>query len=136
MIPVFKKHSKFLIGAHLLLFFFSCPILTFAQKNELKLWYNKPAGEVWEAALPIGNGRLAGMIYGNPANERIALNESTVWSGGPHRNDSETALSALSEVRRLIAEGKHAEAAALATQKIKSNRINAMQYQPVGALSL
>ncbi|RZJ88948.1 MAG: hypothetical protein EOO20_12245, partial [Chryseobacterium sp.] len=50
------------------------------------------------------------MIYGNPASELIKLNESTVWSGGPNRNDNPKALAALPEVRRLIFEGKYAEA--------------------------
>ncbi|MFA6085661.1 glycoside hydrolase N-terminal domain-containing protein [Mucilaginibacter sp.] len=109
---------------------------SFAQVGPLKLWYNKPAGNVWEEALPIGNGRLAAMVYGNPGRECIKLNEATVWSGAPNRNDSETALAALPEVRRLIFEGKNKEAAILATEKIKSNKINGMQFQPVGNLFL
>lgn len=120
-------------------FFFLLTIFTFpvlAQDVPLKLWYNKPAANVWEAALPIGNGRLAAMVYGNPENECLKLNESSVWSGGPNRNDSETALAVLPEVRQLIFDGKNKEAAALATQKIKSNRINGMQFQPVGNLNL
>src|SRR4051812_34092930 len=78
----------------------------FAQKNDLKLWYDKPSGKVWEKAMPVGNGRLAGMVYGNPERETIQLNEATLWSGGPSRNDSETSLAALPEVRRLIFENK------------------------------
>jgi alpha-L-fucosidase 2 len=108
----------------------------FAQNTDLKLWYNKPAGKVWEAALPIGNGRLAAMVYGNPDNECIKLNESSVWSGGPNRNDSETSLEALPEVRKLIFEGKNKEAALLATQKIRSSKINGMMFQPVGNLNI
>jgi alpha-L-fucosidase 2 len=121
-----------------LLFFASLCFTTAAtaQNAGLKLWYKQPAGKVWEAAMPLGNGRLAAMVYGNPDKECIQLNEATVWSGGPNRNDSETSLAALPEVRKLIFEGKNKEAAALATQKIKSNRINGMQYQPVGNLLL
>ncbi len=107
-----------------------------AQPAVLKLWYNQPAGKVWEAALPVGNGRLAAMIYGNPDKDVIQLNESSVWSGGPSRNDPNDALSALPEVRKLIFEGKYTEAANLATQKIKSNPNNGMKYQPVGNLLL
>jgi len=107
-----------------------------AQDAQLKLWYDKPAGNVWEQALPLGNGRLAAMVYGNPGEECIKLNEATVWSGGPNRNDSETALAALPQVRQLIFDGKYKEAADLAAQKIKSNKINGMQYQPVGNLNL
>jgi len=115
-------------------FFISGPL--YAQQQEMKLWYNKPAEKVWEAALPVGNGKIAGMVYGNPANELIKLNECTVWSGGPNRNDNPNALSALPEVRKLIFEGKYAEASDLATAKMKPERINGMKYQPVGDLHL
>ena len=54
---------------------------TFCQ-SPLTLWYNKPAS-TWTEALPVGNGRLGAMIFGNPTNELIQLNEATLWSGGP-----------------------------------------------------
>ena len=67
-----------------------------AQNNTaLKLWYNKPSGTVWENALPIGNGRLGAMIYGNVDTETIQLNEHTLWSGSPNRNDNPLALDSL-----------------------------------------
>jgi alpha-L-fucosidase 2 len=47
----------------------------------LSLWYSRPAGE-WLEAVPIGNGRLGGMVYGGVTTERIGLNEDTLWSGG------------------------------------------------------
>ena len=113
-------------------------VLSFAhaQTNDLKLWYNTPAGKVWEAALPIGNGRLAAMVFGNPANETIKLNESSVWSGGPNRNDNPDALKALPEVRKLIFAGKYKEASDLAAQNIESKRNQGMEFQPVGDLNL
>lgn len=53
----------------------------FSQENSgLKLWYKQPSGETWENALPIGNGRLVLMIYGNVETETIQLNEHTVWN--------------------------------------------------------
>jgi alpha-L-fucosidase 2 len=106
------------------------------QGSNLKLWYDKPSDKIWERAMPIGNGRLAGMVYGNPEREFIQLNEATVWSGGPSRNDSKTALAALPEVRKLIFEDKRKEAAAIASKQIKSERNNGMCYQPVGNLYL
>ncbi|MDB4924117.1 glycoside hydrolase family 95 protein [Mucilaginibacter sp.] len=114
----------------------SATLTVFAQRNDLKLWYDKPSGKVWEKAMPIGNGRLAGMVYGNPERETIQLNEATLWSGGPSRNDSKTALAALPQVRKLIFENNRAEAAKIASKEIKSEKDNGMCYQPVGNLYL
>lgn len=58
----------------------------------LKLWYNQPSGTTWENALPIGNGRSGAMVYGNVDTETIQLNEHTVWSGSPNRNDNHSSL--------------------------------------------
>jgi alpha-L-fucosidase 2 len=106
------------------------------QDPPLKLWYDHPAGNVWEAALPVGNGRLAAMVYGNTDSEYIRLNESTVWSGGPNRNDNPNALAALPAIRQLIFDGKNKDAAQLAAKKIQSEKINGMTFQPVGDLRL
>ncbi|SEJ43474.1 alpha-L-fucosidase 2 [Dyadobacter koreensis] len=125
-----KKTFSFFI-----LVFLSIP--TFAQQpGSLKLWYNKPAGNTWTDALPVGNGRLGAMVYGNPEQEILKLNETSVWAGGPNRNDNPDALAALPEIRKLIFEGKHAEAQKLASQKIESKTTNGMMYQPVGNLNL
>src|SRR6188474_3448475 len=94
-----------------------------AQNNTtLKLWYNKPSGKIWENALPIGNGRLGAMIYGNVEKETIQLNEHTVWSGSPNRNDNPLALDSLSEIRKLILEGKQKQAEQLANRVIISKK--------------
>ncbi|WP_256004924.1 glycoside hydrolase family 95 protein [Pedobacter deserti] len=118
-----------------LFFMWVLSVPAFGQTAEMKLWYDKPSGNVWEAALPIGNGRIAGMVYGNPEMEIIKLNEATVWSGGPNRNDNANALSVLPDVRRLIFEGKYAEADKLASANF-SSPVNGMNYQPVGDLLL
>ena len=75
----------------------------------LSLWYSRPAGE-WLEAVPIGNSRLGGMVYGGVTTERIGLNEDTLWSGGPKDCDNPQALKTLPEIRRLIFEGKYTEA--------------------------
>ncbi|HEU4554055.1 MAG TPA: glycoside hydrolase family 95 protein [Chitinophaga sp.] len=111
-------------------------VQAFAQNNTLRLWYNAPAGKVWEAALPVGNGRLAAMVYGNPAVETLQLNESTVWSGSPNRNDNPAALAALPEIRRLIFNGQFKEASKMAAENIQSKKNNGMKYQTVGDLQL
>ena len=81
-----------------------------AQKGgKLKMWYDKPAG-VWNEALPVGNGRLAAMVFGDPSNEKLQMNESTFWSGGPSRNDNPESLSALDSVRQYIFAGNYRRA--------------------------
>ena len=73
------------------------------------LWYRRPAAQ-WVEALPVGNGRLGAMVFGGVERERLQLNEDTLWSGGPRDWNNPKAPAALAEVRRLIADGKFAEA--------------------------
>ena len=75
-----------------------------------ELWYRRPA-EKWLEALPVGNGRLGGMIYGGIQTERIALSESTAWSGAPATGEVNAgALAHLNEIRQLFFAGKYEEA--------------------------
>jgi alpha-L-fucosidase 2 len=107
-----------------------------AQDNTLlKLWYNQPAKQ-WVEALPIGNGRLGAMVFGNPFNEQIQLNENTIWGGQPYRNDNPDAKEALPKVRQLIFEGKYKEAQDLVNQKFISKNSQGMPYQTAGSLYL
>lgn len=64
----------------LLFFIFNCVIVSAQTKNSL--WFNEPA-QVFEEAFPLGNGRIGAMIYGGTTTERISLNESSFWAGGP-----------------------------------------------------
>jgi len=73
------------------------------------IWYSQPAEE-WDEALPIGNGRLAAMVYGQTNEERIQFNEESLWSGAPQDADSPDALKALPFVRNLLLEGNYQEA--------------------------
>ncbi|PRY06838.1 alpha-L-fucosidase 2 [Pontibacter ummariensis] len=123
--------------------FFCCLLLSltflgsaFAQDSApLKLWYTQPA-QKWVEALPVGNGRLGAMVYGDPAEEVIQLNENTVWAGQPNRNDNPQAREALPEVRRLIFEGNYKEAQQLANQKFISKTSHGMPYETAGNLKL
>ncbi len=109
----------------------------FSQNNpRLRLWYKNPSGETWENALPIGNGRLGAMVYGNVEEEIIQINEHTLWSGSPHRNDNTQALAALPEIRQLILDGKHKEAEQLAHKTIISKGSHGQMFEPVGNLHL
>ena len=119
------------------LFLLSLSTAGFSQnKSALKLWYNKPSGQTWENALPVGNGRLGAMVYGNVARETIQLNEHTVWSGSPNRNDNPDALAALPEIRQLIFDGKQKEAEQLANKSIITKKSHGQMFQPVGNLQL
>jgi alpha-L-fucosidase 2 len=106
------------------------------HKQELKLWYKQPSGNTWENALPIGNGRLGAMIYGNTGKEIIQLNEHTLWSGSPNRNDNPLALDSLEIIRRLIFEGKQKEAERIANRVIITKKSHGQMFQPVGSLQL
>lgn len=99
------------------------------------LWYDKPA-QYWEEALPLGNGRLGAMVYGNPAAEEIQLNEETVSAGSPYKNYNPEAKGALATIRQLILAGRYPEAQELAGEKILSKNGFGMPYQTVGSLRL
>jgi alpha-L-fucosidase 2 len=96
--------------------------------QELKLWYNRPA-ENWNEALPLGNGRLGAMVFGNPEKEHLQLNEETVWAGGPHNNINPESKPYIAEVRNLLFAGEYRKAQDLADEFIK-NPVNGMPYQP------
>jgi len=102
----------------------------------LKLWYKQPSGSVWENALPIGNGKLGAMVYGNVATETLQLNEHTLWSGSPNRNDNPLAFDSLTKLRELIFEGKYKEAERLANKTIITQKSHGQMFQPVGDLQL
>jgi len=92
--------------------------LALSLPNELRaspehlVWLDKPAAHFTES-LPLGNGRLGAMVFGGVAEERIVLNETGMWSGSPQDADRPEAFKSLPEIRRLLLEGKNAEAEAL-----------------------
>ena len=101
----------------------------------LKLWYRQPAEE-WTDALPVGNGRLGAMVFGRVKQERIQLNEDSLWDGGPRDTNNPEAAQALPEVQRLLFEGKNAEAAELAGQTMMGIPCRVKSYQSLGDVQL
>ncbi|MBE3099590.1 MAG: glycoside hydrolase N-terminal domain-containing protein [Planctomycetes bacterium] len=90
------------------------------QPGPLVLWYRQPAAK-WVEALPVGNGRLGAMVFGGPDKERLQLNEVSLWSGQPARTcDRPEAYKALPEIRKLLSEGKYAEAASMTNKYMTS----------------
>jgi alpha-L-fucosidase 2 len=116
------------------IFIFSCRVDNSIPDNN-KLWYNRPA-KSWNEALPLGNGRLGAMVYGNPTKEEIQLNDNTLYSGSPNRNDNPNAKEALPLMRKLIFEGKFKEAQDLANEKFISKSSHGAAYQTIGSLRL
>ncbi|GBG10527.1 putative alpha-L-fucosidase, partial [Paenibacillus agaridevorans] len=104
------------------------------ERKHWRLWYDRPAVQ-WTEALPVGNGKLGGMVYGGIHEERIGLNEETVWSGKPHYDTSPGLLQSIGEVRRLLFEGSYREAHELAEKHMKTPlNPHYGHYQPLGDL--
>lgn len=99
--------------------------------NDLTLWYKEPA-KVWEEALPVGNGRLGAMIFGEIQKERIQFNENTLYSGEPETPKNIKVTPELGHIQQLLSEGKNAEAENI-IQKKWIGRLNEA-YQPFGDL--
>jgi alpha-L-fucosidase 2 len=73
------------------------------------VWFDAPAREFTQS-LPLGSGRLGASVFGGVAEERVLLNESSLWSGSPQTTDRPDAAQHLPEIRRLLLEGRNVEA--------------------------
>jgi len=101
----------------------------------LRLWYRQPAHK-WTEALPVGNGRLGAMVFGQVRDERIQFNHDTFWSGRPHDYTNPEAHKYLAKVRRLIFEGNYLEAQRLVDEHMMGKPRFLQAYQPLGDLWL
>ncbi|HUP41512.1 MAG TPA: glycoside hydrolase family 95 protein [Vicinamibacterales bacterium] len=110
------------------------PIDAAAQPSNV-LVYTHPARE-WNQALPLGNGRLGAMVFGNIIGERIQLNEQSLWMGGPRDTNNPDALKHLAEVRRLLFAGLPVEAYAIAEKYSMGRPFRLESYQSLGDLRL
>lgn len=99
------------------------------------LWYNKPASD-WNTALPVGNGRLGAMVFGNVGHEVIQLNEESVWSGPYKNRNNPSCRDYLKEVRSLLSKGKIAEAQELAFETMTGLPQHEAVYQTAGELNI
>jgi alpha-L-fucosidase 2 len=105
-------------------------------RGDLALWYDESAGSDWLRALPIGNGRLGAMVFGNTDTERLQLNEDTVWAGGPHNYDNPKGAGALAQIRQQVFANQWSQAQSLVDQTMLGNPAAQLPYQPVGELRL
>lgn len=101
--------------------------------KDYKLWYDAPA-TVWEEALPLGNGRIGAMVYGNPTQEVYQLNEETLWSGYPQDCNNPKAAEVLPLVRKAVDEGDYVKASAL--WKANAQGPYTARYLPLANLML
>ena len=117
--------------------FVSCVLLLSTStiaRGEWLLWYRAPAAK-WTEALPVGNGRMGAMVFGDPLEERIQLNEDTIWAGEPIERDRQGAHAHLAEARRLAFEGKYVECERLMQKEFMGERL-IRSYQTLGDLTL
>lgn len=118
------KLIKILQLSTTIVLFSSCAAPTTDQT--LRLWFDQPASSSvpdvkdgwqsdaeWLKALPIGNGYLGAMVFGDVNKERLQLNEKSLWSGSPDDNNNPEAYTSLNKIRKLLFEGKYKEASEL-----------------------
>lgn len=103
--------------------------------QQYKLWYDTPA-TYWEEAIPLGNGRIGAMVYGDPCNEQIQLNEETISTGSPYTNANPAARVHLDEIRALIFEGSYKEAQDMGDKYFLSTIGEEMAYQTAGTINI
>jgi alpha-L-fucosidase 2 len=104
------------------------------RDNDLVLWYDQPAAD-WNQALPVGNGSLGAMVFGGIQNERLQLNEKTIWAGGKEDFVNPLAKTSLGQIRHLLFDGKFVEAQDLAQSSLMGGKKNASMYQTLGDLN-
>lgn len=105
------------------------------SKNRLSLWYAEPA-EDWDAALPLGNGRLGAMVFGSPVKEQFTLNEESLWAGAPLEVYPDDFQGHHSKLQRMILRGEIAEAARYGREHMTKEPTSFRSYEPLGTLWL
>ena len=115
-----------------------CGLTTYAVAQEarqlpMRLWYDQPA-KYFEESLPIGNGRLGALVYGNPDEDVVQLNDITFWTGGPYdrQMDSE-AHKWLPKIREALWREDYRTADSL---QLNIQGPNSSDYMPLGTLRL
>ncbi len=105
---------------------------TTTDKQETVLWYQESASK-WIEALPVGNGRLGAMVFGDTAHERIQLNEDSMWAGGPDWGNSKGGPKDLQQIRDLLNKGEHQKVDPLIVEKFSFKSVK-RSHQTMGDL--
>jgi len=103
--------------------------------KDLRLWYDRPATN-WNEALPLGNGRLGAMVFGGIAEERLQLNEESLWAGCPVESWPKDYFKHLQEVRRLLFAGRNLEAQEYGLKHLTAKPTSFRSYEPLADLWL
>jgi alpha-L-fucosidase 2 len=106
-----------------------------SPRGETTLWYRQPAAK-WLEAMPLGNGLIGAMVFGGVQRERLALNESSFWSGRPHDYDDLEAIKYFPQIRDLVFAGKFQEAEKMADEHFYGRPAAQQAFQPLGDLWL
>lgn len=104
-------------------------------ESQTTMWYDSPAAE-WLEALPVGNGRLGAMVFGDLGVDRVQFNADTLWAGGHEDRTNPVAGEHLAEIRQLLFDGNVEQAQALAEEKLMGDPVRLRPYQPFGDLAL
>lgn len=104
------------------------------EPHSLTLWYKQPAAN-WNEALPLGNGRLGAMVFGDPIHERIQLNEESLWAGSPTEANADAA-TALPLIREKLLADSIRQAMQLADKHLRSNPMRIRSYQSLGDIQI
>jgi alpha-L-fucosidase 2 len=105
------------------------------SQRDMVTWYRQPAQQ-WLQAAPLGNGMIGAMVFGGVPQERIALNESSFWSGRPHDYDDTNAFQYFPQIRDLVFADKFQEAEKMANDHFWGKPKAQEAYQPIGDLIL
>ncbi|MDA3821120.1 MAG: glycoside hydrolase family 95 protein [Bacteroidales bacterium] len=130
------KNKNRILGILILnfiLFFSACNISnSFEENSGDVLWYTSPAKN-WNEALPLGNGRIGVMVFGDTSVERIQLNDDSMWPGDNHWDEPSGTSVDLDEIRRLLIRGKNTDADQLFVERF-SNKSIVRSHQTLGDL--
>jgi len=126
------------LSSSIRIFFYLTLVLSgslYAQSPSSFMWYTKPAGK-WEEALPLGNGRLGAMIYGNAKEEVVQLNEDTYWTGGPYSTVVKGGHEKLKEIQELVFKGEMLKAHNMFGRYLMGYPVEQQKYQSLANLHL
>jgi len=107
----------------------------YPEEKDMVLWYLKP-GEKWLDGMLIGNGYMGADVFGRVQNERIALNESSFWSGRPHDYNNPEAFTYFPKIKDLVFAEKFQEAEKMTDKHFWGIPQAQQFYQPIGDLLL